>query len=176
METKNIKKRQKKRGVFLKNAKQKEGMEKFDPTKGNGLKLQWLNFISEFIKNEGNGTDAYMKAYPDATRESARRNASRLLTHADIMEEISHRYSQSCVTDAWVISNAKEYVEKGKNDHRMANAAVKALELLARSKGMLTDNKRVEFTGENPAIFMPVCTPAEASKMNELIGNNRIVE
>ena len=41
-----------------------------------------------------NGTDAYMVVYPKSSRESARRDASRLLTNADIQAEIQARLAE----------------------------------------------------------------------------------
>ena len=73
---------------YLKSSKQKEGIGEYAPREGKGLKLQWLNFISAYIKNGGNATEAYLIAYPAVNRETARRNGSRLLSHADIIGEI----------------------------------------------------------------------------------------
>lgn len=44
-------------------------------------------FIREYLK-DFNGTRAYKAAYPDCSEESARRNASRLLTNDDIQKAI----------------------------------------------------------------------------------------
>lgn len=163
------KKKAKKRGVYLKSLKQKEGLEDFDPVKGKGLKLQWLNFISAYIKNGGNATEAYVTAYPEANRESARRNGSRLLTHADVLEEIRSRYDTQTVTDAWVIATAMKYAKAGLENPKVALAGVKALEMIARSKGMLTDVQKVEFTAENPAIFPALIRPEEAKKFDQMV-------
>ena len=171
------KKKSKKRGVYLKNSKQKEGLEKFSPKEGKGLKLQWLNFISAFIKNGGNATNAYMIAYPEASRETARRNGSKLLTQTDIREEISARYDQQTVTEAWIIAKAKEYVLLGIENPKFAYAGVKALEMIAKNKGMLTDVVKQEFTAENPAVFLPVFSKEEKEKFDEMVRNKiRIAE
>lgn len=159
-------KKRKKRGVYLKSSKQKEGLEKYMPGEGCGLKIQWLNFISAYIKG-GNATEAYMSAYPEASRETARRNASKLLTQTDILEEIRNRYDEQCVTDAWVIATGKKYVEAGLDNPRLAFAGVKALEMIARSKGMLTDVQKPFFTEDNPAIFLPLVSAENAKKWDE---------
>lgn len=164
-----IKKKAKKRGVYLKNLKQKEGLEDYDPAKGKGLKLQWLNFITAYIKNGGNATEAYSSAYPEASKETARRNGSRLLTQADILGEIRNRYDTQTVTDAWIIATAQKYALAGLENPRMALAAVKALEMIARSKGMLTDVQKVEFTAENPAIFLPLISKESKEKFDEMV-------
>jgi phage terminase small subunit len=47
-------------------------------------------FADRYIENDfRNATDAYMKAYPKASYETARRNASILLTKTDIQEYLS---------------------------------------------------------------------------------------
>jgi phage terminase small subunit len=48
------------------------------------------NFVNYYIEQDfKNATAAYQRAYPQASEESARRNASRLLTNADIQEAMS---------------------------------------------------------------------------------------
>ena len=163
------KKKQKKKGVHLKSLKQKEGLEEYDPAVGKGLKLQWLNFITAYIKNGGNATEAYSCAYPEASKETARRNGSRLLTQAYIIEEIRNRYDTQTVTDAWIIATAQKYALAGLENPRMAFAAVKALEMIARSKGMLTDVQKVEFTAENPAVFPALIRPEKAKEFEQMV-------
>lgn len=45
-------------------------------------------FCREYVKNGNNGTQAYMKTHKNCSEESARRNASRMLTNADVQEYI----------------------------------------------------------------------------------------
>lgn len=162
-------KKQKSRGVYLKSLQQKAGLEKYQPKEGKGLKMQWLNFIGAYIRNGGNATEAYATAYPEASRETARRNGSRLLTHADIIEEISSRYDQQTVTDAWIIATAKKFVLAGLENPKLAFSGVKALEMIARSKGLLNDVHKEYFTAENPAIFPALVRPETVRKMEEQI-------
>ncbi len=166
-------KKQKKRGVYLKSQKQKEGLGDYDPAKGKGLKLQWLKFISEYIKNGGNATEAYSSVYVEASRETARRNGSKLLTYTDIIEEIKNRYDEQTVTDSWVIATAKRYVLNGLNNSRVALAGIKALEMIARSRGMLTETSKPFFTAENPAIFLPIVSKEEKEKMDKLVASGQ---
>lgn len=170
-------KKQKKKGIFLKTSKQKEGLGDYEPSNGKGLKLQWLNFIAAYIKNGGNATGAYQTAYPEASKETARRNGSRLLTQADIISEINDRYDQQTATEAWVIASAMKYVSAGLEDTKFAYAGVKALELIAKSKGLLTDMHKVEFTAENPAVFMPLYSKEEMEKFKAMEkSGQRIIE
>jgi len=53
------------------------------------------NFVNYYIESDfRNATAAYMRAYPQASEKSARRNASRLLTNADILEHLSETLSE----------------------------------------------------------------------------------
>jgi phage terminase small subunit len=51
-------------------------------------------FVNEYFLHNMNGTDAYQAVYPKATRESARREASRLLTNVDVKAEIETRLKE----------------------------------------------------------------------------------
>lgn len=54
------------------------------------LSEKHLRFVDEYIIDL-NATKAYMRVYPDATKESARRLGSQLLTNVDIYQEISKK-------------------------------------------------------------------------------------
>jgi phage terminase small subunit len=48
------------------------------------------NFVRYFIESDfKNATAAYLRAFPNCSEESARRNASRLLTRADVLDYLS---------------------------------------------------------------------------------------
>lgn len=56
-------------------------------------------FINEYIRLRcSNATEAYCRVYPNATRDSARREASRLLTIVDISEEIDRRVKEETMS------------------------------------------------------------------------------
>lgn len=65
-------------------------------------------FAQEYVKNGNNGTRAYMKAYPDCTEETARINASRLLTNANVKEYIKELQNE---VRKETIMSAKERME-----------------------------------------------------------------
>lgn len=56
-----------------------------------------LDFINEYLQT-WNATEAYARAYPRATRETARRNGHRLLTNADIRQELKRRISERALS------------------------------------------------------------------------------
>lgn len=65
-------------------------------------------FAQEYVKNGNNGTRAYMKAYPDCTYETAKANASDLLTNTNVREYIESL--QEKIEDK-AIMTAKERME-----------------------------------------------------------------
>lgn len=133
-----------------------------------GLRLAWIKFIDAYIANGGNGTEAYKIAYPDvASDKVAQVNASRLLSKAIVREELENKLSYQRVTDDWIGDRLMGLVElhyAGKG----AIVSVKALELLAKIKGLLVDTKKIAFTGENPAVFLPVYTPEEKAEFEKI--------
>lgn len=57
-----------------------------------GLTQKQALFVSEYLKNEGNATEAYIQAgYQAKNRNIARTMASRLLTNANVSRAISER-------------------------------------------------------------------------------------
>lgn len=57
-------------------------------------------FADEYIKTR-NATRAYMMAYPNSSEDSARRDASRLLTNADISAYVKQRIDE--ISDAEIM-------------------------------------------------------------------------
>ena len=72
-------------------------------------------FVIEYLK-DFNGTRAYKVAYPDCNDESARTNASRLLTNDNIQrairEQADKRLGKAEVDVEYIIGNIKEVVER----------------------------------------------------------------
>jgi len=123
-----------------------------DYAKSAGLRLSWIKFIDEYIKNGGNGTEAYMSAYPESSKEAAKSSASDLLTNPNILEEINNKLGAQKVTEEFIVDGLRSIAV----DYRGAKtimAAVKSYEILGKMKGMLVDTKKIAFTGDNPALF-----------------------
>jgi len=51
-------------------------------------------FIFEYLKNGRNATKAYSKVYPNASRETARANAHKLLTKTDFEKQVQDYYDK----------------------------------------------------------------------------------
>lgn len=72
-------------------------------------------FVVEYLK-DFNGTRAYKVAYPNCSDESARRNASRLLTNDDIQKAIRDQADKTLekveVDVEYIVNNIVEVVER----------------------------------------------------------------
>jgi len=103
-------------------------------------------FCQEYVKNENNGTKAYMIAYPDSNEESARRLASRLLTKVDVQNYIKEL--QSKVEDKAIMSIQERMkwltnLITSKTEQSVANK-LKALEILNKMDGVYTQKVEVQ--------------------------------
>lgn len=94
-------------------------------------------------------TDAYCKAYPTATRESARRLSSKLLQKEEVLEYISElqkaQFKAACITAERI---GKQLGEIAFNDDGKTSRKdqLKALELLSKQIGLYT--QKVEMKQE----------------------------
>lgn len=146
----------------VKSIAEKEGID----VENNGLRLSWVKFIDEYMANGGNATQAYLKAYPESSERAARSSAPVLLARPSIREEINNRLATQRVTDDFIITGLADIAVSFRKEKTIM-AAVKALEVLARIKGMLTDTKKFEFTAENPCIFPSFVKPENFKKFEE---------
>jgi len=64
-------------------------------------------FCEEYLRL-WNATDAYQAAYPKSSRDSARREGSRLLTNVDISEEIQRRIDERAMSANEVLDRLAE--------------------------------------------------------------------
>ncbi len=132
-----------------------------------GLRLSWIRFIDELIANGGDQPAAYMKAYPDVKDERvASACATRLLKNDNVKEELNNKLSSQRATEDYIVERLMGLVELhfvGKG----AIVSVKALEILAKMKGLLVDTKKIAFTGDNPAVFPPLYSKEEKEAMDK---------
>lgn len=78
----------------LKTVAKKEQLTKEKSSRGKGLKATHEVFVKAFVSNNFNATKAYMTAF-GCSESVARRNASRLLTNADIKKAILHELEEA---------------------------------------------------------------------------------
>ena len=105
-------------------------------------------FCQEYVKNGMNGTKAYMKAYSDVSEETARVNASRLLTNANVkkyIEELQNKKEDKAIMS---IQDRKKWLTdliSSKKEKSISNK-LKALEILNKMDGVYT--QKVEVQGD----------------------------
>lgn len=115
-------------------------------------------FIDEYIIS-GNATQAYLKAGYKVSESVARRNASRLLTNADIKAELARRNAEIKSAKTADMTEVMEYltsVMRGEQTESVATAKgvfsgvevsakdrIKAAELIGKRNGAWTDKKEL---------------------------------
>jgi len=144
--------------------------------KTKGLRTAWKVFANEYVKNGGNATQAYLKAYPESSYESANANAQRLIVNDSIKEEINNILNFQRITDEFIY-NGFFYLYGKHKDGKGAVVACMALEKLAKMKGLLVDTKKFAFDGDNPAVFPALVKVENKEKWDkEVAEGKRITE
>ena len=141
-----------------KSIQDKEGIEE----EGQGLKLVWSKFLSEYVKlGCKDAGQAYKIAYnePDMKAGVASANACRLLKHVNIREELNNILGAQKVTENFIYEGLRSIATKYRGA-KTINAAVRSYELLGKMRGMLTDTTKIAFDENNPALF-PALVKAE---------------
>jgi len=78
------------------------------PPTPNKLKPKHKAFVDAYFRLAMNATDAYAEAYPKASRETARRNGSTLLTNTDIRSEIDRIFSEQVMSPSEVLKRLSD--------------------------------------------------------------------
>lgn len=106
-----------------------------------------VRFIDEYMIDM-NASAAYLRAGYECNEATARANASRLLTNANILAEIDNRQKKvqekAGLSVEWLINEFIENHKMAKQLGEVANSN-KSLELLGKHLGMFKD--KVEITG-----------------------------
>lgn len=129
-------------------------------------------FVREYLK-DFNGTRAYKAAYKTCTDETARINASKLLTNTNIQQAIREqadaRLEKTEIDVEYIISNIKEVVERcmsqdetGKFD---ANNSLKGLELLGKYKNIFKESVDVNVSTNEK--FDEICSQLGGDGLDE---------
>ena len=94
-------------------------------------------FCREYVKNGSNGTQAYMKAYPDASEETARINASKLLTNTNIQNYIKELQDKAESKEIMTTIQKKEFLSNMILNDEKANRTdkLRALDILNKMDG-----------------------------------------
>jgi len=109
-----------------------------------------LLFIENYLI-DGNGTQAYLKAYPNVTYETAYVNASKLLRKPKVKEAIEAGKKEfrdkMLITKEDLIKDLIDIKNAQKTDN--AQAAIKAIEVISKMLG-LNEPERIEHSGNQP--------------------------
>ena len=94
-------------------------------------------FCREYVKNGLNGTKAYMKAYPNCTEETARINASKLLTKTNTQNYIKELQDKAESKDIMTTIQKKEFLTNMILKDKDANRTdrLRALDILNKMDG-----------------------------------------
>jgi phage terminase small subunit len=119
-----------------------------------GIPKAQRNFVNYFIEQDFlNATEAYRKAYPKASDESARREASRLLSKVDVQVLISQTISE-------ILAKDKIPLEKRIFDYWMKRAFYDITEIISIDGKMKLSDKQLREKG------LEVCIDSINKKIN----------
>lgn len=111
-------------------------------------------FADYYISNGGNGSDAYRRAYPTCKKEdTAKVNASRLLTNANILRYVEERNKELADDRIADMREVKEFwTDSMRNIKAELKDRLKASEFIAKTNGAFLD--KVEHTGNIPVMIV----------------------
>ncbi len=92
------------------------------------LSLKHQQFINEYLQC-WNGTEAYRRVYPRVGAESARRNASRLLTNADVSDALRARIAENAMGADEVLARLADHARGTMEDFISVGAESASLDL-----------------------------------------------
>jgi phage terminase small subunit len=101
-------------------------------------------FIAEYIKNGGNGKEAYMTVRPKASKETAKVNACRMLKRPGVQRALQdvrgERLEEAIASQEYLIHEAHEIGQEARQD-KSYGAALKGVELKAKLNHVFEDSK-----------------------------------
>lgn len=122
-------------------------------------------FINQYIACYFNATEAYARAYPNASRETARRNGHELLTNTDIAEEIKSRIDECKMSADEVLVRMAEQGQAAYSQYFMPNGTVNLAQIIADGKGHLIKSIKETKYGTNVEFY-------DAHAARELLGKH----
>lgn len=119
-----------------------------------GLTQKQKLFADYYISNGGNGSEAYKKAYTTCKKdETARVNASKLLTNANVLQYVAERNEELSSSRIADMKEVKEFwTESMRDTEAELKDRLKASEFIAKSNGAFLD--KVEHTGNIPVMIV----------------------
>ena len=115
-------------------------------------------FIDNYFLHKMNGLQAYLASYPGVSIETAKVNASKLLTKTNIKEEIAKR--QELISKEYEVKKEdliKDLIDiKNTNKDTDSYAAMKAIEILNKMLGHNASEKQEVTIKQEQPLFLPL--------------------
>lgn len=106
--------------------------------------------FADYYIQTGNATESYKKAYESCKKdETARANASRMLTNANVVAYIEEKQKELESSRMADITEVREFwTEAMRNPDNSMKDRLKASEMIARTSGAFLDKVEMKTTGE----------------------------
>jgi len=124
-------------------------------------------FCEEYLRL-WNATDAYQAAYPKASRETARRNGSDLLTNTDIAQEIKARIDERAMSANEVLDRLAEHARNEHGRYITEDGAVNLTQLIADGKAHLIKGIKETQYGKNIEFYDAQAALVQLGKHHKL--------
>ena len=106
--------------------------------------------FADYYIQTGNATESYKRAYPSCKKDdTARANASRLLTNANIVSYVAEKQKELESNRMANMEEVREFwSETMRNTENAMKDRLKASEMIARTSGAFLDKVEMKTTGE----------------------------
>ena len=106
--------------------------------------------FADYYIQTGNATESYKRAYPSCKKDdTARANASRLLTNANIVSYVAEKQKELESNRMANMEEVREFwTEAMRNTDNAMKDRLKASEMIARTSGAFLDKVEMKTTGE----------------------------
>jgi phage terminase small subunit len=115
-------------------------MDTVKPVKKRRLTIKQQKFVKEYVRNDGNGTQAALATYNTNDENTAHAIASENLQKPTIREKVDEALVKLQITPEWVLNNHKtiaEYgIEREEGQMRDTMASERALENIGKIQGL----------------------------------------
>ena len=119
------------------------------------LNAQSKAFCEEYVANGYKATEAYMIAYPNSSRESARRSSSKVLLKPEIKQYVKEiqreRFEALNISADRIACELSAMAFSDFDENNSATTKLKALDLLQKQLGL--QNQKVELKGKQDIII-----------------------
>jgi phage terminase small subunit len=130
-------------------------------------------FVEEYLRT-WNATEAYSRAYPQASRATARANGATLLANTSIAEEIKARITELVMGPDEVLVRFAEQARAEYSAYFRPNGSVDLEQLIADGKGHLIKSIKETKYGTNVEFYDAHAARELIGKYHKLFGDNKL--